>query len=415
MDKKRTKTTNYRHIFGWILGMLLLASGGYFALNNTYASTVKVERDRLTISSVAHSPFYEYINVTGTIEPRRVYYIDSQVAGTVEEVLAEAGQQLQRGDTLLHLSNPDLQLEVMQRESQLIEQLNNQRQTALLLNQNNFNQRAQLVEIDYQIGLQYKQYARNKKLLADSVIAQQEYEPVADRYQYLLRRKKLLTQSYHSDSLARAIQLKQINDSEIRILDNLQAVRKILDRLHVTALSSGRLSDFSVQIGQALNSGDRLGEIYRLDNPRIIARVDEYYLDKVSVGQTGVALIQNDTFPLRVEKTYPNVEEGRFRVDMGFAQANADTLDLVKGQSFRIRLFFGEPTETILLANGNFYSSTGGNWVYLVQGDRAIKRYVELGRKNPRYYEVLEGLVPGDRVITSGYDNFKHFETIKFN
>jgi len=415
MDKKRTKKANYRRLAGWIIGLAVVLGSGYVALQQAYTSTTAVAKNRLTISAVERSPFYEYINVTGTVAPRTTYFIDSKVAGTVEEVLVEAGEQVRPGDTLLHLANADLQLEVMQRESQLIEQLNNQRQTALLLNQNNFNQRAQLVEIGYQIGLQQKQYQRNQQLLADSVISQSDYEPIADRYHYLLQRQKLLEQSYRSDSLARVIQLQQINDSEARILDNLRAVRRILDRLHITTLATGQLSDFSVQTGQAVSSGERIGEVYSMTNPQVTAQIDEYYLDKVSVGQNGIALFKGDTLQLRVEKIFPTVEEGRFRVEMGFADPAADSVELIKGQSFRVRLFFGEPTETVLLANGNFYSSTGGHWVYLVQGEQAVKRYVELGRKNPRYYEVLDGLLPGDRVITSTYDNFKNYETIKFN
>jgi len=414
MDRKRKKQTDYRKVLGLGLGGILLIAALYLALGSTYSSEIVVEKDRLRIAEVLRSPFYEYINISGSIEPYQTYFIDSKVAGTVEKVFVESGQNLEVGDTLLHLSNADLRLEVMQRESQLIEQLNNQRQTALLLNQNNFNRKAQLVEIDYQIGLQEKQYERNKQLLSDSVIARREYEPIADRSHYLLKRKKLLKKSYRTDSLARVIQIRQIEDSELRILDNLEAVRDILDRLHVRALAKGQLSDFSVQVGQALVGGERIGEIYSLENPRVIARIDEYYLDKISVGQGGVALIKGDTLRLKVSKTFPNVEEGRFRVEMTFAEDLGNT-GLVKGQSFRVQLFFGEPTETLLLANGNFYSSTGGNWVYLIQGEKAVRRRVELGRKNPRYYEVLEGLLPGDRVIVSSYDNFNAYETIKFN
>ncbi|HKK75657.1 MAG TPA: HlyD family efflux transporter periplasmic adaptor subunit [Saprospiraceae bacterium] len=415
MDRKITKKNNYGTWIGGSLILLLLFGFAFYAFRSGFHSTLQVDRDQLTISEVAHSPFYEYINLTGRVEPRNTYYIDSKVAGTVEKILVESGQSLRAGDTLLYLSNADLQLEVMQRETQLIEQLNNQRQTALLLNQNNFNQRAQLVEVDYQIGLQQKEYQRNKALLSDSIISQSDFEPIADRYDYLRKRRQLLQQSYATDSLARLMQLQQIDETEDRILNNLAAVRLILDRLYVTALAPGRLSDFTVQVGQALSSSDRLGEVYSLENPIIDADIDEFYLDKVSLGQEGVAFINGDTLPLRVEKIYPTVEEGRFQVAMGLVENSSQDLKLVKGQSFRIRLFFGEPTETTLLVSGNFYNATGGNWVYLVQGNQAVRRYIELGRKNPRYYEVLEGLTPGDRVITSAYDNFKDYETIKFD
>lgn len=415
MDKIRTKKKPW---IRWIAGSLLLlmvVATGYMISTSSYASSVQVDRQRVSITPVVEAPFYEYISVTGQFEPRSIFRLDVKVPGIVEDIRAESGETVRKGDVLLTLANGDLQLEVMQRESQLIEQLNNQRQTALLLNQNNYNQREQLVEVRYQIDLQRKQYERNKKLLADSVISVSEFEPIEDRYRYFQSRQKLLRESYRTDSLARTAQLGQINKSEIRILENLDAVRAILDRLQVVALADGQLSNFAVQTGQALATGDRLGEIYRMDNPLIVAQVDEYYLDKVSIGQPGMAVIDGDTLDLRVEKIYPNVEEGRFRVEIGLPSDSIVAHSFIKGQSIRVRLFFGEPTERILVSNGNFYNTTGGHWVYLVEGDQAVKTSVELGRKNPRFYEVLSGLLPGDRVITSGYETFQDYETIKFN
>jgi len=386
----------------------------WFLWNNDSAAMV-VQSDRLTVSSVVRSPFYEYINLTGNIEPTRTFYIDSRISGNIERVLVESGQLVSVGDTLLTLENADIELEVMQREAQLIEQLNTQRQTALLLKQNYFNQQSQLVEVEYEIGLLKKQYDRTQQLLRESIIATSDFEPVADRYQFLQRRQRLLRQSFQVDSLAKVTQLNQIQASEQRVLENLKAVRKILNRLHVIAAVSGRLSNFSAQVGQAFSSGDRLGEIYSMENAAIVADVDEYYLDKLTIGQKGVVLMSSDTFELRVEKIFPNIEAGRFRVEMGFANPNNQPSKLVKGQSFRIRMFFGEEAETTLLANGNFYNSTGGNWVYIINGDQADRQYIKLGRKNPRFYEVLEGLSPGDQVITSSYDQFETYETLKFN
>jgi HlyD family secretion protein len=415
MDIKRTKKRPWAK---WTIGSLVLlglAAVGYLASTSSYASSVTVDRQRVSITPVVEAPFYEYINVSGQFEPQTSFLLDVKVPGTVERILAESGQEVETGDVLLELANDDLRLEVMQRESQLIEQLNNQRQTALLLNQNNYNQREQLVEVRYQIDLQRKQYERNMQLLSDSVIARSDFEPIEDRYHYLRRRHELLQESYRTDSLARIAQLDQINNSETRILENLEAVRAIIDRLRVTALTNGQLSDFAVQPGQALAIGDRLGEIYQMNNPLIVARVDEYYLDKVSIGQPGIAILDGDTLDLRVDKIFPNVEEGRFRVEISLQPGHQQDHSFIKGQSVRVRLFFGEPTERILVTNGNFYNTTGGNWVYLIDGDQAVKTSVELGRKNPRFYEVLSGLVPGDRVITSGYEAFQDYEIIKLN
>jgi len=413
MDKQRKTSRNYNRLIGILLIVLVLAGAAYAAVSGRYRSSMEVERERLSISEVREAPFYEYINLNGQVAPRFVHYLDSRVAGSVEEVLAESGQAVAEGDTLLRLSNADLRLDVLQRESQLIEQLNNQQQTELLLNQNNLRQREQLVEVDYQLRLQRLEYDRNRQLLADSVIARQDFEPVANRYHYLQRRRELLQQAYRSDSVARRTQLRQMKASEARIQKNLEAIRSILDRLHVTASASGRLSDFELQAGQALEAGERLGQIYSLEHPKIVAEVDEYYLDKVEAGQRGISLLQGDTLELEVEKIYPTVEEGRFRIEVGVSPADAQTAPFVKGQSVRLRLFFGSPAQRTLLPNGSFYSSTGGSWVYVLQGEAAQKTYVNLGRRNPNYFEVLEGLVPGDEVITSGYENFKDYETIK--
>jgi len=415
MDTKRTKKRPWAKWTLVSLSLLGLTAIGYLVSTSSYASSMTVDRQRVSITPVVEAPFYEYINVTGQFQPRESFMLDVKVPGTVERILVESGDKVQTGDVLLELANDDLRLEVMQRESQLIEQLNNQRQTALLLNQNNYNQREQLVEVRYQIDLQRKQYERNTQLLADSVIAVSDYEPIEDRYHYFQQRHTLLRESYRTDSLARVAQLSQINDSEARILENLEAVRAIIDRLRVIALVDGQLSNFDAQPGQSLASGDRLGEIYQMNNPLIEARIDEYYLDKVSIGQPGIAIFDGDTLDLRVAKIFPNVEEGRFRVEISLQPGQQQGHSFIKGQSVRVRLFFGEPTERVLVSNGSFYNTTGGHWIYRVEGDQAVKTSVELGRKNPRFYEVLSGLVPGDQVITSGYEAFQDYDIIKLN
>ena len=410
MDKNRTKKTGKRLYIGLIIAVLAVGGVTYAAVSSGYRSTVRIDRAQLTIETVKEAPFYEYINITGQIEPRDIYYVDSKVAGNVETVFAEPGQAVDIGDTLLQLANADLQLDVLQRESQLIEQLNNQQQTALLLNQNNLRQQEQLTEVEYQLALQRTRYERSRQLRADSVIAQQDYEPVANRYQYLQRRQELLQRAYQSDSIARQTQLQQMSASEQRIMQNLKAIRAILDRLYVTAAADGQLGDFTVQTGQAVESGERLGQIYSLEHPKIVAEIDEYYLNKVTTGQQGITTVDGDTLMLEVDKIYPTVEEGRFRVEISL---EAQTAPFVRGQSVRAKLLFGSPARRTLLPNGSFYSTTGGSWVYVLQGDKAEKRPIKLGRRNPNYFEVLEGLAAGEQVITSDYENFKNYTTVK--
>jgi HlyD family secretion protein len=379
-------------------------------------SRVSIDPGRVSIATVKSDQFYEYINLSGRVVPRQTYFIDAQVTGNVDRVYAEPGQFLDRGDTLLHVSNPDLQLEVMQRESQLIEQLNAQRQTRLLLDQNDFNRREQLLEIRYQLELQKKQFARDRHLAAEGILSDRDYEPTANRYAYYTRRRDLLLESFRQDSLMRSVQLAQLNASERRILDNLDRVRAILDRLYVTAPVAGFLSDFDLQTGQSVASGARIGEIYRMETPLLTAEADEFYLGKISEGQRGILLEGDDTIGLIVEKIYPTVAEGRFRLDIGIADTLArHRTDFTKGQGVRIRLLFGEPATTILLATGPFYGSTGGHWVYRLEADRAVRTPIRLGRSNPNYYEVLEGLSPGDRIIVSAYDDFADYSTLNVN
>ncbi|WP_044101581.1 efflux RND transporter periplasmic adaptor subunit [Neolewinella persica] len=414
MDSPRKRPGYWPKIVGFVVpSTLLLVVLAWFYWQP--AATVRVDAERVRITTVTEDRFYEYINLDGRIEPAVTYVIDSKISGNVERIFVESGENVRQGDTLLQLSNADLELEVMQRESQLIEQLNNQQQTQLLINQNDFNRREQLVEIDFQLALQEKQFRRAEELLAGGVIATSDFEPTANRYRYYQRRRGLLAASFRADSLARQIQLKQLGASENRILNNLEKVRKILDRFYLLAATDGRLSDFTVQTGQAITSGQRLGEIYSLENPRIVAEIDEFYLNKVSVGQRGLLSARGDSLLLLVDKIYPNVNGGRFRIEASMADAQSVSSAFVKGQSVRFRLLFGPEDSSILLANGGFFGSTGGRWVYRLNDKVAERIPVRLGRANPNFYEVLEGLRPGDRVIVSAYDNFDQYQTIMLN
>lgn len=411
----RTRTSAVRTPKKWILPALLVVgltgvAGYYFSA----PPTVAVEEERLTITTVGNDQFYEYLNLNGTVEPTDIYFLDSKVAGNIEQIYVSTGQEVDAGDTLLRITNADLELEVMQRESQLVEQLNAQRQTRLLLDQNDFTRREQLVEVSYQLAGETQRYQRAEVLLADSLIAVSEYEPIANQYAYFQRRRQLLAASFRADSINRRVQVTRIDAFEGRLLANLGAVRNILDRLYVRAPVAGRLSDFDLVAGQAITSGQRLGQLYDLRQPEIICRVDEFYLNKVTRGQRGVLLDGTDSIQLTVRKVFPDVENGRFRVAIVFSDALPNN-DLVRGQNLRVRLFFGEAAPTTVLANGAFYGSTGGNWVYLVRDGEAVRTAVRLGRSNPNYYEVLEGLLPGDRVITSNYDNFKDYPTLTLN
>ena len=413
MDKTIARTKKRPYLIGVLL-LLGLASGAWLLRFGAPVADLRIPQDTLTIRPVEAAGFYEYINLTGRVAPGFTRLLDCRIPGTVERRYVESGDRVQAGDTLLRLRNPELELEVMQRESQLIEQLNTQRQTALLLNQNDFTRREQLVDIDYQLALETQRYRRETSLVTDGLLAAADYEPTAARFAYYTARRRLLRDAYRQDSLSRSSQLGQLAVAEQRLLANLDAVRGLLDQLYVTAPAAGLLGDFNLSTGEGVVAGQRLGELYRMDAPQVEADVDEFYLNKVRLDQPGALLYRNDSLPVRVAKIFPAVEGGRFRIRLRPA-AGADFPAFTKGQSVRVRLYFGESRTSTLLAGGDFYNSTGGNWVFVVENGSAVRRDVRLGRRNPDYHEVLDGLQPGDRVITSDYRAFKDYQRLQLS
>lgn len=391
-------------------GALLALAAAAFWL--TRPARLRLDPAGLELATVSRAPFHEYINLEGRLEPGDSYLIDGRVAGTIERVYVESGATLRPGDTLLRLSNADLELEVLEREGQLFDQLDGQRRTRLLLDQNDFTRREQIVEIDHQLALQTRQFRRDSGLFASGDLAPADYELTANRYAFLQDRRRLLRAARRADSLARRRQLTKLAEAEGRIRANVGRLRTILDRLYVRAPVGGRLGDFRPRAGQAIAAGDRLGEIYDLADPRLIAEVDEYYLDRVRVGQTGLVLGRGDSARVTIDKIYPTVENGRFRVEARFPAGGAE--GLVRGQTLRFRLRFGAAEPAVLLPAGAFYAATGGHWVYRLAGETAERVPVRLGRRNPDHYEVLAGLAPGDRVIVSAYDDYQDYTTLQF-
>lgn len=375
-------------------------------------SSMNVSRERITIATVAKGEFTDYIPVSGNIEPGEVFYLDAIERGNIQRIVRESGSMVEVGDTILILTNSNLQLDVMQRETDLYFQINNLRQTRLLLDQNDLNQQGQLAEIDYQIKLLKPQYERFLELNEKKLISDRELEEVREQYEYNLKRQRLTYESYRNDSIARSIQKKQLRDSENRMNQSLDGVGHILDNLVVRAPISGQLSTEQIEVGQSITSGERYGQIDILDKFKVRVAIDELYLPRVYTGLKGTFVFSGSSYELEIGKIYPNVTSGRFEVDMFFTEDVP--AGIRRGQTVRIRLELGESEQAILLSTGGFYKDTGGNWVYVVnqQSGKAERRNIRLGRKNPEYYEVIEGLTEGERVIVSGYENFGKNEVL---
>ncbi|WP_246255668.1 efflux RND transporter periplasmic adaptor subunit [Cyclobacterium plantarum] len=398
-----------------LAGTLLVAFVLYQLVFADARSSMNVNRERITIATVKTGEFTDYIPVSGTIEPGEVFYLDAIERGNIQEIIRESGSMVEKGDTILMLTNSNLQLEVMQRETDLYFQINNLRQTRLLLDQNDLSQQAQLAEIDYQINLLKPQYERFRELHNKKLISDRELEEVKEEYEYNLKRQRLTYESYRNDSIARSIQKRQLRESEARMNQSLNGVGHILDNLLVKAPITGQLTTEQIEVGQSINAGERYGQIDVIDKFKARVPIDELYLPRISTGLKGTFSFSDETFEMEISKIYPNVTGGRFEVDMVFT-GNAPT-GIRRGQTVRIRLELGESEQATLLPTGGFYKDTGGNWVFVVdeESENAEKRDIRLGRKNPEYYEVIEGLQPGEKVIVSGYENFGKNEVLNLN
>ncbi|MEM6842547.1 MAG: efflux RND transporter periplasmic adaptor subunit [Bacteroidota bacterium] len=415
MDRKiKKKTWTTGRILGIGLGLIFVSFVLYSFLFADNRSKLNVDEEKITVSTVEQDIFQERIPETGIVMPSQTIFMDAVEGGVIKQIILESGALVEKGDTIMILDNSALRLDVMNREGQFYEQLTMLRNTRLQLDQNDLSQKGQLAQIDYQLQLLEPQYKRFEELAGKKLISQRELEEVEEQYEYNERLRDLTYRSYQSDSLARFNQLRQINRSEDRILRSLDAVNKILDNLVVTAPTNGLLTTPDWEPGQSITPGERLGQVALLDSFKVRVAIDELYLPRIDVGQQGTWPWNGKTYRLEIYKKYPTVSEGNFEVDMKFV--GEDPTGIRRGQSLRIRLELGSSEEAMLLATGGFFRDTGGNWVFVLNNDgsRAYKRDIRLGRKNPEHYEVLEGLEPGEKVITSSYENFGDNEVLVF-
>ena len=400
VEKKKWPPKRIALVAGVVLFVALVA---WALLSQGGGRRFNVEADRLTISTVQTGTFQEYVSVTGNALPIRTIYLDAVVGGQVEEKFVEEGAIVSAGQPIVRLSNDNLTLSTLGNEAQLTEQINNIRNTRLALDQNELNLRQQLTQLEYDRTRLRREYERNRELFDRRVISEQEFERVRDEYEYTQQRLDLTRQGYRQDSLARAIQINQMGGQLARLQQNLTLVQQTMDNLVIRAPISGQLSSLDAEIGASRPAGSRIGQIDDLDGVKVRVPIDEHYIQRVATGQQGEVTIGGQDYTLEVVKVFREVLNGRFEVDMEFV---GEVPDVRRGQSLRIRLELGDSTEALLLPRGGFFTTTGGNWVYLVEGDEAVRHSIQLGRQNPQFFEVTEGLAPGDRVVTSGYDTF---------
>ena len=340
------------------------------------------------------------------IIPISTHFLDAVEGGRVDTVYLEAGTFINKGDRILKLANTNLLMDVMYREAELFQQSNNLRNTQLAMDRNSLEMRRQILELKREIKKQKRINESNDILAEKDLISKREYEEALDELEYLIAKLDITRETHRQDSLFRENQVEQLETSLRRMETNLEIVKQNLENLVIKAPVTGHLTSLNAEVGESKARGENLGQIDILDGFKVRVAIDEHYIARVSIGQRGTFTFSDDSYRLTVSKVYPEVLGGRFEVDMLFEDEEPEGIR--RGQTLRIRLELGDLSEAILLPTGGFYQKTGGRWIFVVDesGKHAVKRKIHIGRENALHYEVLDGLEPGERVITSSYDSF---------
>jgi len=379
------------------------------------SSKLNVEKDKITIEEITEDLYKNYIAVTGTVEPIQTIYLSSMEGGSrVEEIVIEEGNMVRKGDIIVQLSNTSLILEISNYEAQVSRISNELRQARLLMEQQTLQSRSRLMELQTNILQQRRAYENNKILYQNNHISEEEFKISKEQYELSLQQLELLKQNLKQDSIFRSVQVESLENSVSRMEENLEIVTRRLESLHYRAPVSGELANLNLEVGQVINLGQRFGQINILDSYKLRVDIDEYFISNVSRGLYGDCDFSGTSFKAVITKVYPEVTNGRFSVDMEFTDTVPEQIRI--GQTSRIRLELGRPKTAILIPRGGYYQSTGGQWIYVVDpsGNFAEKRQITLGSQNPRYYEVLDGLQPGEKVVVSSYDNFGDVDKLIF-
>ncbi|MBC5772488.1 efflux RND transporter periplasmic adaptor subunit [Pontibacter sp. KCTC 32443] len=376
-------------------------------------SKLNVEAQRVTMGNVQEGTFQEFIAVDGSVDPLKTFFLDITEGGRVEKIYTDDGRMVQKGDTILKLSNTTLQIDFMTRETQLYDLMNERQNSEITMKQDQIRKMNELAEIEYNMTTAERTYTRNKMLIAEGAISKEEYETSKDNYLYLKRRKDLADRSVKQDAQLMNDRLRQLDESIRRMEANINMARNTLNNLYVVAPFTGQLSTLKAEVGESKAAGENIGQVDDLNGYKVKANIDEHYISKVYPGLDGSFDFNGKTYKVKVVKVFPEVQNNTFQVDMEFADGTPEGIR--RGQTLQLKLNLNDGAKAILLPRGGFYQSTGGNWVFVVDksGDFAEKRSIKLGRQNPNYYEVIDGLKPGEKVVLSSYDSYGDIDRLE--
>ncbi len=407
MDKviEKKKGLRPKHLV-WAGGVLAIGLLLYLAFFNQSGSAVRAEEDKITISTVEDGLFNDYITVIGQVEPVTTIYLDALEGGQVEERFIEEGAMVKKGDIILRLENRQLYQTIMGSEAALAEKENYLRNTRINFESELIQSRKNLLDSYYRLTRKERSFEQYKSLYSDQLISREDFLQAKEDFEYETEMLKINKLKARNDSLIRVTSMQTLENDLGKMRQMLQLVRERLDNLKVKAPIDGQLGMLDAEVGQRINEGQRIGQINVLDNFKIKALIDEHYVDRVKRELPATLERNGISYSLYVRKVYPEVRSGQFEIDLVFTGNKPDNIRT--GQTYHIKLELGESSKSVLLPRGGFFQSTGGQWIFVVtpDGREAVKRSIRIGKQNPQYYEVLEGLNPGEKVITSGYELF---------
>ncbi|MBN2273588.1 MAG: efflux RND transporter periplasmic adaptor subunit [Bacteroidales bacterium] len=370
------------------------------------STKLNVDEEKFTVATVIHDKYQDFISVNGTVEPIKTIYLDAVEAGRVEEILIEEGSMVKKGDVIIRLSNYNLLLDISSNEADVSRAINDLKTTRINLENQKIQTSSLILQLQYSLKQLERQFHNNEKLLAGNHISREDYEVSKELYEEAKLQLDLQKQKHRRDSIYMITRVSSDEESIGRMQRNLMLTRKRLENLEITAPVDGELATLNPEVGEVINYGSRIGTINILDSYKMRAEIDEHYIARIQRGLNGDFTFAGGKHTLRIVKVYPEVKNGTFAVDMAFTSSIPAQIRI--GQTARIHLELGESEDALLIPRGGFYQSTGGQWIYVIDksGDIAVKRNIRIGRQNPSYYEVLEGLTEGEKVIVSGYESF---------
>ena len=412
MDRPIEKKSFPRRYAGYIAAAVVAVALLAWLIFGSTASTMTIDSNEITISDVTRGEFDDYVRLNGQVVPIQVVQISPEEGGIVREKVVEEGTRVRKGDVILRLSNSSLDLQILNAEAELAEKQNLLRNTQITMQQDQLNNRTEQATLDMDCERKLRAYKQNSRLYNEKLISQEEFLKSREDYDLARRKQQLIGQRLNQDSLYRHVQMEQMEDNLQNMRKNVLLVRERKNKLEVRSNIDGELGLLDVELGQNIQAGQNIGQINDLSDFKIETNIDEHYIDRVRAGLTATITRDGKQYQLRVRKVYPEVRNGSFRTDFVFEGTRPEQMR--SGQTYYVELALGKSSQATLTPRGTFFQITGGNWIFVLDrsNKKAYRRNISIARQNPQYYEVTEGLEPGERVITSGYEAFKDNEVL---